>query len=105
MKDFRIKFYHIWIYKLCYYFWDPILRVRPDIVKDIRACADNWLTARVPPSDTMTLDKKTFEVLLMNSRRYQYAQQQNLINGWTDADLDREIARDIAIQKLKGPNE
>ena len=39
----KIRFYHWWVYKLYYYFWNPIFMERPSMVKAYIDHAQEWL--------------------------------------------------------------
>ena len=39
----KIRFYHWWIYNLYHYFWTPILKERPQMVKAMRDWCEQWL--------------------------------------------------------------
>jgi hypothetical protein len=38
----QIRFYHIWVYKLFFLVWSPILKSRPDVVSAFRDNIDQW---------------------------------------------------------------
>ena len=39
----KLRFYHIWVYKLFYYVWTPVLKTRPDIVQEMANWNNGWL--------------------------------------------------------------
>lgn len=43
----KIRFYHMWVYKLFYYVWDPILRSRPDLVVLMQQHTDHWIRKHI----------------------------------------------------------
>lgn len=39
----RIRFYHYWVYRLWAYFWEPILRSRPDMAENLKWHLSTWI--------------------------------------------------------------
>lgn len=39
----KIRFYHMWVYRLFYRVWSPILKTRPDIVAAMHAYTQDWI--------------------------------------------------------------
>lgn len=60
-----IRFYPIWFYKLFYYFWNPILKQRLDIVKMMRNSNNQWLENR---EQQIKEKRKSFSLIKNNKK-------------------------------------
>lgn len=42
----RIRFYHLWVYRLFFWVWTPIFRARPDIHQAFVQWGQGWIDRR-----------------------------------------------------------
>ena len=56
----KIRFYHMWVYRLYYQMWTPILRSRPDMLKAMIDHQLGWLNQR---EDEIKQARSEFKVI------------------------------------------